>query len=133
MDKSYRIFISHSWQYNSNYDRLLEFFQEWELDYYNHSIPSDDPIHTNGTDRQLIDAIESKLLGVSCVIVLAGVYASYSKWMIKEIEAARSMGKYIIAIEPWASERTSKFVKDNADVIVKWQGKSIIEAIENCN
>lgn len=133
MDKKYTLFISHSWQYGSYYNRLLEFLVEQELEFYNHSIPSEDPIHTNGTDKQLIQAIESKLIGASCVIVVAGVYASYSKWMIKEIEAAKEMNKCIIAVQPWASEKTSKYIKDNADIIVKWQGKSIVEAIKSCN
>jgi hypothetical protein len=37
--------------------------------------------------------------------------------------------KPIIAVEPWAAEKTSKLVKDNADAIVKWQSKSIVDAI----
>ena len=67
--------------------------------------------------------------GTSCVLILAGVYASYSKWINEEIEIAKSYGKPIIAIENWGAERTSKVVKDNADKVVKWQGKSIVNAI----
>ena len=62
-------------------------------------------------------------------MVLAGVYSTYSKWINIEIEIARSLGKKIIAIEPWASERTSQFVKNNADYIVRWNIDSIVSVI----
>ena len=39
------------------------------------------------------------------------------------------MGKKIIAIEPWGSEKTSKTVKNAADIIVKWNKDSIVDAI----
>jgi hypothetical protein len=65
----------------------------------------------------------------SCVLVLAGVYSSYSKWIQIELELAAEMGKKIIAIEPWGAERTSAIVKNYADEIVKWQGSSVVKAI----
>jgi hypothetical protein len=64
-------------------------------------------------------------------VILAGVYSTYSEWINKEIEIAKVYSKPIVAIEPWASEKTSKVVKDNADVIVKWQSSSIVQAIRN--
>ena len=131
MAKSYRLFISHSWAYGDAYEKIIKFFEDQKLDYYDHSVPINDPIHSNGTDKELREAIDAKIKGTSCIIVLAGVYSSYSKWIQKEIEIAKSYGKPIIAVEPWASEKTSKFVKDNADIIVKWQSKSVVDAIKN--
>ena len=130
MSKTYRLFISHSWSYNENYQRVVELITEQGLSFYDHSVLKDDPIHTDGTDEQLHDAIEAKMKGTSCILILAGVYASYSNWIQKEIAIAQSYGKKIIAIEPWDSKKTSKVVKDSADIIVKWQGKSIADAIK---
>ena len=130
MSKIYRLFISHSWSYSENYQKVIELIKQQGLDFYDHSVPKNDPIHTNGTDKQLHEAIEAKMKGTSCILILAGVYSSYSKWIQKEIAIAKSQGKAIIAIETWASEKTSKVVKDAADKIVKWQGKSIVEAIK---
>ena len=65
----------------------------------------------------------------SCIIILAGVYATYSKWINIEIELAKSMNKKIIAVQPWAAERTSMVVKNSADRIVKWSTDSIVDAI----
>jgi hypothetical protein len=130
MEKSFRLFISHSWAYGDAYEKIIKFFEDQKLDYFDHSVPVNDPIHTNGTDKQLREAIDAKIKGTSCIIVLAGVYSTYSKWIQKEIDIAKSYGKPIIAVEPWASEKTSKFVKDNAVVIVKWQSKSVVDAIK---
>ena len=71
-----------------------------------------------------------KIAGTSCVLILAGVYSTYSKWIYKEIEISKAFGKPIIAIEPWGAEKTSTIVKNNADIIVKWQGASIVKAIK---
>ena len=125
----YRIFISHSWSYSEQYDKIEEFLQQEGVNYYNHSVPKDDPIHTKGTDKELETAIEAKMKGCSCVIILAGVYATYSKWINKEIKLAQKYNKPIIAVEYWGAERTSTVVKDAATVIVKWQAKSVADAV----
>lgn len=130
MDKKYRLFISHSWRYDENYQRVIELISNQELKFYDHSVPKNDPIHTTGSDQELYEAIEAKMKGTSCILILAGVYATYSNWINKEIEIAQKYGKSIIAIEPWDSEKTSKVVKDAAHKIVKWQGKSIVDAIK---
>ena len=126
----FRIFISHSWSYSSQYDKIEEFLEQEGVWFYNHSVPKDDPVHTNGSDIELERAIEAKVKGCSCVIVLAGVYASYSKWIQKEINIAKKYNKPIIAVEYWGSERTSSLEKDAADVIVKWNAKSVADAVK---
>lgn len=129
MAKTYRLFISHSWKYDDLYKRLTEFLDEQGISYYNHSVPKDDPVHTNGTDKQLRAAIDAKISGCSGVIILAGVYATYSKWINEEIVMSDDYGKSIIAVEPWGAERTSAVVKNAADKVVKWNGKSVADAI----
>lgn len=124
----YRIFISHSWDYSSQYDKVEEFLLQEGIIFYNHSVPKDDPVHSK-TDRELRAAIDAKIKGCSCVIILAGVYATYSKWINIEIELAKQYNKPIIAVEYWGAERTSKVVKDAATTIVKWNAKSVAQAV----
>lgn len=132
--KTYNLFISHSWTYSDAYEGLIKLLAKDEnFSYKNYSVPKNDPLHTNGTDKQLYDAIKAQIAPASVILMLAGVYASYSKWIDKEITIAKKefyFPKKIIAIEPWASEKTSKVVKDNADIIVGWNSKPIIEAIK---
>lgn len=133
MGKTYNLFISHSWSYSEAYDGLIGLLNKDDsFNYHNYSVPKDDPIHTNGTSKQLYEAIKEQISHASVVIILAGVYASYSKWIEKEIIIAQSefsVPKPIIAVEPWGSEKTSKVVKDAASEIVAWNSGSLIRAI----
>ena len=70
----------------------------------------------------------------SVILILAGVYASYSKWIEKEIRIAQfefSVPKKILAVEPWGSEKTSQLVKNKADKIVGWNGQSIADTVKD--
>lgn len=126
----YNLFISHSWTYSDQYQRLINLLDsKYGFNYRNYSVPKDDPIHNAGSDYLLSQAIERQMKPASCVIILAGVYSTYSKWINIEIELARKMGKKIIAVEPWGSERTSAVVKNAADEIVRWNSDSIVRAI----
>ncbi|PEE69006.1 TIR domain-containing protein [Bacillus thuringiensis] len=133
MSQKYNLFISHSWAYTDAYEKLIGLLDKDEdFSYKNCSVPKDDPIHNANNDKELYEAIKRQMSSSHVVIILAGVYSTYSKWINKEIEIAKvgfSKPKKIIAIEPWDSERTSKVVKDNADIIVKWNSKSLIKAI----
>ena len=130
---TYNLFISHSWKYSDAYEKLVSLLDTRRyFCYRNYSVPFNDPINNANNDKQLKEAIWNQMLPASCVLVLAGVYSTYSKWINIEVEMARKgfyKPKPVIAIEPWGSERTSSFVKQNADEIVKWQTESIVNAI----
>ncbi len=127
---SYNIFISHSWAYSDTYDGLVRLLDNKSgFDYKNYSVPKNDPIHNAENAYQLREAIRRQMQPASCIIILAGVYATYSKWINIEIELAKSMQKKIIAVQPWGAERTSMTVKRAADEIVGWNTDSIVRAI----
>lgn len=126
----YNIFISHSWTYGTQYDNLLRLLnQNPYFDYKNYSVPKNDPINNAPTDYQLRATIKRQMQPASCILILAGVYSTYSKWINIEIQLAKEMNKKIIAIEPWGSQRTSLVVKNAANEIVGWNTNSIIKAI----
>ena len=135
MANTKNIFISHSWTYNDTYEKLEKLLNErGYFPFNNYSVPKDDPIHNAQFDYQLYAAIKAKIAPSSCILIIAGIYSSYSKWIDKEIKIAKTEfynPKPIIAIEPWGSEKTSKLVKENADAIVKWQKDKIVEAIRD--
>lgn len=127
----YNLFISHSWAYSDAYEKLVALLDNAEnFDYKNYSVPQDDPIHNAPNTAKLKEAIREQIKHATCVLILAGVYSTYSKWINIEIELAQEMNKKIIAIEPWGAEHTSTVVKDAADVICKWSTKSIVDAIK---
>ena len=126
----YNLFISHSWSYSDQYERLINLLNSSSnFSFKDYSVPKDDPIHGCAYDFQLKEAIKRQMQPASCVLILAGLYSSYSRWINIEIELAKEMNKKIIAIEPWGSLHTSAIVKNNADVIVSWNTMSIVRAI----
>ena len=127
---TYNLFISHSWVYSDAYSKLMELLSNAPyFNFKNYSVPKDNPIHNAPNDYQLRAAIKNQMQHASCVLILAGVYATYSKWINIEIQLAQEMGKKIIAIQPWAAQRTSQVVKNSADEIVGWNTDSIVKAI----
>ena len=131
--KTYNLFISHSWAYSNTYNGLVNLLDARKyFSYRNYSVPKDDPVHTTGTDKALYAAIKKKVSPCSVVLILAGVYSSYSKWIDKEIQIAQtefSSIKPIIAIKPRGNQRTSTKVTEAANKIVGWNTESIVSAI----
>ena len=135
MSKTYNIFISHSWEYSDAYDILCKMLNEKSYFFYNnHSVPKNDPIHTNGTDRELKIAITNKMSNCHIMLIMAGKYSTYSKWINKEIDIAKNgflRAKPIVGIKPWASTQVSSVVKNSADIMVGWNTNSIVQAIKD--
>ena len=131
--RTFNLFISHSWSYSTAYDNLVNLLNERSyFSYKNYSVPMDDPIHNASTDAQLRSAIRNQISPSSVVIILAGVYSTYSRWINIEIDVAQNgftSPKPILAIRPWGSERISSVVRDAADEVVGWNTESVVGAI----
>ena len=133
MAKVHNLFISHSWAYPKAYDGLVSMLNNRPYFLYkNHSVPKNDPIHTSGTDAQLYAAIKNKMAACRGVIIMAGVYSTYSKWINKEITIAKTgfiSPKPILAVKPWAQINVSTLVSKNADDFANWNTESIVSKI----
>lgn len=131
--KTYNLFISHSWGYSDAYSRLISLLRNRNyFAFKDYSVPQDDPIHNVGTDAQLRTAIRNQMQLCHVVLILAGVYASYSKWISIETDLAENgfhSPKPIIAIRPRGNERISVPVAEAADEVVAWNTESIVAAI----
>lgn len=130
--KLYSLFISHSWTYGDAYDRLVGMLTEHpNFKWRDYSVPKDDPIHNAPTTNKLEAAIREQMRHASCVLIMAGKYSTFSKWINREIMIANELEKPILAITPWGASQISTVVAAAADEIVKWQSSSIVEAIRN--
>ncbi|MHC8392493.1 TIR domain-containing protein [Pseudomonas sp. LB3P93] len=128
--QTYHLFISHSWNYSDAHDNLVRLLTAHPtFTFKNFSVPPHNPIIGAQTDKQLEEAIENKIRPCSAVLIMAGMYSTYSKWINKEIEIARRMGKVIIAVKPFGAERISTVVRQAAHAECAWNTNSIISAI----
>lgn len=125
----YRLFISHAWHRHESYDRVKRFMDNApNFIYSNYSVPTDKAFE-NMTNAQLEEAIKGQIRPVESVIILGGLYVSYSKWIQFEIDFAKSLMKPIIGIQPWGAERMPSAVQNAANIIVGWNSNSIVQAI----
>ena len=131
--KTRNLFIGHSWSYGDAYGRLCGLLNAASyFSYRNYSVPSNDPIHNARNQQLLRAAIERQMAPCHVVVIIAGVYATYSKWINEEIALAKRgflQPKRVLAITPWGAQRISAEVRQAADLVVGWNTNSIVHGI----
>lgn len=130
------VFISHAWAYSDHYDTLAKwiFNEPWSagsasLDFRDYSIPKSDPVLGFPNTKALQDAIFNQIQRSHVVVIPSGMYATYSRWIQKELDGAKAYDKPILAVNPWGQERKSGVVLSNADRGVGWNKQPLINAI----
>lgn len=131
--KTYDLFLSHSWNYDYDYHRLVEMLKLAPNFYWrNYSVPQHDPLINPNSPvgvNKLISMLDSQIRPVNCVIFLGGMYAAHSDWIQAEINIAVTYNKPILAIYPWGQERMPIAIQKSANMIVGWNTDTIVNAI----
>jgi len=129
--KTYRLFISHAWKYGDDYDRMVDLLNDASyFSWANYSVPVDKAFEKM-TKSQLKDELRDQIRPVNAVLILGGMYVSYSDWIQFEIDFAQEIGKPIIGVKPWGAKVMPKAVSDAADVIVGWNTSTVVQAIRD--
>lgn len=124
----YRIFISHSWQFDEH-DRILKFLDDTKnFSYRNYSI-SEDKAVLGLSDRQLSDKIRSHIRLSQIILVPAGMEINNKRYLLFELKVAQEMKKPIIGIMPYRRKRKPQIISESACETVSWTRKSIVKAI----
>jgi len=131
--RRYALFISHAWDYNDEYYRLVDMLDNAEAGFawHNLSVPEHDPVPSRSA-AQLNSALESKIASSDCVLILSGMYCSHSYWIQREIDIAKRLGKPIIGIKPRGQERIPLEVQQASSVpMVGWSSSSVVAAVRS--
>lgn len=131
MVKEYKLFISHSWDYDDvlqDLKNLIDSRGYFPATYT--QIEKDCPIDSE--NAWVIKAnITKRLQESDVVLAIAGVYASYSEWMQWEMDKAKDLGLKVIGVIPRGQEHISHEVFNRSAVDVRWNADSIVDAIRN--
>lgn len=73
--------------------------------------------------------IDNRIAVCSCIIVLSGMYVSYSECIDFEIRTAIKYGKPIIAVKPWGQQKIPNIITTYANEIIGWNSDSVVSAI----
>lgn len=130
-DKQYNVFISHSWEYDEDYQGVVNLLSNIpSLDWQNHSVPEEKKLET-ATDEELQNRLRDRMKNASVVITSAGMYGSeaYSTWIPREHEMAEDLGKPIVAVKPEGQKNIPSYIEESADEIVGWTRASVAHAL----
>lgn len=131
MAKTYKLFISHRWEYDNLLQNLKDLLNErgyFFAEYY--QIEKDSPI--NSENASVIKAnITKRLKESDVVLAIAGVSASYSEWMQWEMDKALELGLKIVGVIPRGNERISQEVYKRSVEDVRWNTESVVKAIRS--
>jgi len=125
-----RIFVSHVWQPDDEYFRLLEYLESARNFYYkNCSAPDQNP----GTDKETMRAcLRGEIEKSEVVIFLSSLFAAHTTWMDFQLNATRAMKKPIIALPTFGGEAIPAALADKVAAIAQWNPRSIEDAIRSC-
>lgn len=129
--RDYHILISHSWDYSSDYQTIKNWLNEAKnFEWTDYSVPLTKPLDVNGK-KELKEKLRNRISLCSCVIILSGMYVSYSEWIDYEIDTAIELGKPIIGVKSRGQERIPSKVSNNAVVMVGWNSNSVVQAVRD--
>ena len=128
--KNRMIFISHAWQYDQHYWKLVDWFDdEPNFSWGNCSVPSHDSL-PDKTTKGLSEGMTRQIRPAQVVIILGGMYAAHSSWIDYEIREAKRMKKTIIGVRPWGQQRVPLSVQSASTIpVVGWNKASIVQAV----
>lgn len=130
MAKTYKLFISHSWEYDNLLQNLKDLLNErgyFSAEYY--QFEKNCPC--NSEKASVIKAnITKRLKETDVVLAIAGVSASYSEWMQWEMDKALELRLKIIGVIPRGNERISQEVCKRSVEDVRWNTESVVNAIK---
>ena len=135
--KTYDLFISHAWKYGDSYKRVVDMLNSASnFKWRNYSVPKHDPKIDPDTEvgfHLLKRELEKQIRPVNCVLIISGMYVSFSKWIQTEIDIANSYLKQkpIVGIIPRGNVKTPIEVHNSANTIVGWNTDSIVQAIRD--
>jgi hypothetical protein len=133
---TYPLFVSYSWLPDDGTQRLYGLLENYRIRhvpdfvYQLSSVSKDDPIQLLPSKKALAAAIEEKMRSCSCLVILAGVFDDYKRWIDLELDIAKKLGKPVILVEAADKKHTSAKEKRAAKKLVKWDAKELGEAIE---
>ena len=131
---TYSLFLSHSWIEQDGVERITSLMEAYRLEnadfqYEYYSVSKDDPAQFLPSNKALAAAIENQMKASSCLILLAGVFDEFKRWINLELDIAKKLKLPVILVEAVDPRHTSHKEKRAATQIVKWDASQLGKAI----
>ncbi len=132
--KTYRLFISHAWSVDAEYNRLLELLgsiQKFKIEI--HSLPeyesSIDPESSIGIQK-LEGLMEYQIRSVNCAFILPGLFVSDKFWAKNAILFCQIFGVAPLAMAFPNGEELPAELSIKTQAVIDWNVEAIEEGIK---
>ena len=125
--RTFRVFISHCWEYNADYYRLVRWLNGEPLfKWKNLSVPEESAMRE---DKTFEKRLRKRLAETDILLVIVGMEIAHRYWMQWEIKWARIRGIPIVGVMPKGAQRIPQVVENARCPIVGWRRGSVVTAI----
>jgi hypothetical protein len=123
-----RLFVSHSWEENEDYNRVFEYLEAPGTFYYqNTSLP--DAKRPLDKESQRED-LRRQIAPCEVVVVVPAAYQRAPELVQFQMNFAKAADRPIVAMENFGStEALPKAIKDLADEVCAWTERDLIDAL----
>ncbi|MEA3150459.1 MAG: hypothetical protein QOD56_1398 [Gammaproteobacteria bacterium] len=123
-----RLFVSHSWEENEDYNRVFEYLEAPGTFYYqNTSLP--DAKRPLDKESQRED-LRRQIAPCEVVVVVPAAYKRAPELVQFQMNFAKAADRPIVAMENFGStEALPKAIKDLADEVCAWTERDLIDAL----
>jgi MTH538 TIR-like domain (DUF1863) len=134
--KTYDIFATHAWRFHEDWTKFAELMDKMPgLLWRNFSLPWHDPAISPNTEaggRFIRSSLESQIIPVHVVILLAGVYEIRSArvWVDMEVEMAKKHNKPIIAMPAINKDSIPDALVALCDASSSWDAARLIAVMD---
>ncbi|MBL8074920.1 MAG: TIR domain-containing protein [Nitrospira sp.] len=134
--RNYDLFVTHAWRFHEDWTKFTELMDKVPgILWRNFSLPWHDPAISPNTEaggRFIRSSLESQIIPVHVVVLLAGVYETRSArvWVDMEVEMARKHRKPIIGMPPINKESIPDGLLALCDASSTWEATRLIAVID---
>lgn len=134
--KNYDLFVTHAWRFHEDWTKFTDLMDKMpELLWRNFSLPWHDPAISPNTEaggRFIRSSLESQIIPVHVVVLLAGVYEIRSArlWVDMEVEMAKKHNKPIIVMPAINKDSIPDDLVALSDARSGWDAAKLIATID---
>lgn len=127
------VFISHRWDYDNEYKKIVEKFKENDFAFLDYSVPAHDSLDVKKV-AEIKAALKEQVRQCNYFIIFARMAMDNSDWCKYEVQCAKDYGKPILSVKPVGyTGNIPKFIQDadNENGPVGFNTPSIIKKIND--
>ncbi|HSO26287.1 MAG TPA: TIR domain-containing protein [Methanobacteriaceae archaeon] len=126
--KTYQLFITRVSETDEEYGRFTGRLNDtYDFNYENHS---NNVLSGKSDKEELKNALKDTINKVEMVIILAGLYPTYSNMIMAVLELAQALEKPVLLIRPYGMEDVPKELEEASNGVIGWSASCIAGAIK---